>query len=108
MSPTQISNAATAYLAQMRQASRGKIFCATISPGYDDSKSKRDKHYRIDRFGIQTMTALGQAALRRHPDWVMVSTFNEWHEGTEIGPSKGFGFRYIDAKRAFAARFLKS
>jgi hypothetical protein len=34
-----------------------------------------------------------------------VSTWNEWHEGSEIEPSIEQGRRYLDATRAWAARF---
>jgi len=36
-----------------------------------------------------------------HPDqpFLLISTFNEWHEGSELEPSKQFGRGYLDETR---------
>jgi hypothetical protein len=39
------------------------------------------------------------------PHWVLVTTFNEWHEGSEIEPSLQFGTKYIELTGQFAGRF---
>ena len=46
-----------------------------------------------------------KAALAVDPPWILVSSWNEWHEGSEIEPSLEHGRRYIDVTRAWADRF---
>jgi Glycosyltransferase WbsX len=39
------------------------------------------------------------------PPWILVSTWNEWHEGSEIEPSLEHGHRYLDMTRVWVERF---
>jgi hypothetical protein len=48
-----------------------------------------------------------QAALSVAPPWILVSTWNEWHEGSEIEPSVEHGRRYLEATRRWAERFRR-
>ena len=45
------------------------------------------------------------AALDSDPDWVLITSWNEWHEGSEIEPSLEHGDREIVATAGFAQDF---
>jgi hypothetical protein len=61
----------------------------------------------IDRLYGKTYRALWEEALKADSDWVMISTWNEWPEGTEIEPSLELGDQYLKITSEYAARFLR-
>lgn len=71
-------------------AANGLIFAATVAPGYDDTVI-RSPGVRRDREGGKFYDASWEYALSSDPDWVLVCSWNEWHEGSEIEPSKEHG-----------------
>ena len=46
-----------------------------------------------------------QAAIDSNPDWVIITSFNEWPEGTYIEPSQAYGDRYLGLTAEWAGRF---
>ncbi len=78
---------------------RGKMYCASVVPGYDD-RNVNTPGMRIDRAGGTIYERLWKAAAGA--DCVTISTWNEWHEGTEIEPSAEYGTSYILRTRALA------
>jgi hypothetical protein len=89
-----------------------KLWIATISPGWDDRRSvcKADVRipntpHNLDRADGATYEATFQAALDSKPDWLIVSSFNEWVEGSYIEPSEQYGDKYIQMTKAFVERF---
>lgn len=83
----------------------GRISTLTVIPGYDDTKI-RSPGLRVDRFEGQSYVIQWEAALAAQPDWVLITSWNEWHEGSEIEPSVEHGRRYLDLTREMSARFL--
>ena len=57
-----------------------------------------------ERWNGETYRVLWQEAIAAGPDWVLITSWNEWHEGTEIEPS--VEFRAIDDTAGFSRRFL--
>jgi hypothetical protein len=95
----------------VQTAGADRIACVTIIPGYDDSKLGRPAPRPItDRHGGQTYQALWEEALAANPDWVLITSWNEWHEGSEVEPSVEDGERALKSTAAFASKFraLKS
>jgi glycoprotein endo-alpha-1,2-mannosidase len=91
----------------MAKAAGERIACATVIPGYDDSRTGRPGPRPItarDQGG--TYAALWQAAIAAHPDWVLVTSWNEWHEGSEIEPSAEYRDLFLRITRRFASEFL--
>jgi hypothetical protein len=43
---------------------------------------------------------------RRGTDYVLITSWNEWHEGTEVEPSIEYGSRILDDTAAFSREFL--
>jgi glycoprotein endo-alpha-1,2-mannosidase len=78
----------------------GKIFIPSVGPGYDDLRIRpwNGKNQR-DRQGGAYYDAMFLAALASDPPFVSVTSFNEWHEGTQIEPAtpkEAAGFKYLD------------
>jgi hypothetical protein len=84
----------------------GRPFVPAVGPGFDD-RSVRQPATVVDRAGGRTYDRTWQAALSVDPPWVLVSTWNGWHGGSEIEPSVEHGHRYLDATRAWAERFRR-
>lgn len=82
-----------------------KISCLTVIPGYDDTKIRKPG-INAQRLGGQTYQVLWEEALAADPDWVLITSWNEWHEGSEIEPSREDGDRYIRLTGDYAPRFL--
>ena len=72
----------------------GKLFAATVLPGYDDRKI-RTPGLLLAREDGGCYNKTWRAALASNPDWVLVTSFNEWHEGSEIETSREYGNNYL-------------
>ena len=90
-------------LADLARAA-GRPFVPAVAPGFDD-RQVRTPGTVVDRAGGATYDRSWEAALAVDPSWILVSSWNEWHEGSEIEPSLEHGRRYLDATRAWAERF---
>jgi glycoprotein endo-alpha-1,2-mannosidase len=108
MTPAQMTAWADRTYPVWQRMSGNKLFCATVIPGFDDTHVPGRPRPRptVERFGGKTYAALWDAAIRHDADWVLVTSFNEWHEGSEIEPSRELGTRYLDLTAASARRFL--
>lgn len=92
---------------QMRDASRkmGKIYAAPVIPGFDNARVHEDGRLVTDRKDGQLYKEQWEAALACDPDWVMINSFNEWHEGSEIEPSLEHGDEYLQETKKWITRF---
>ncbi len=108
LAPGQIRAWADQSYADVVRMAAGKISAVTIIPGYDDHKLGRpDPRPITARHGGQTYTQLWEAALSARPDWVLITSFNEWHEGSEIEPSLQDGDRYLKLTKKYAPKFMR-
>ena len=73
---------------------QGALFAATVVPGYDEAY-KRPSNLFVDRAGGDTYHAFWNIARASKPQWILITSFNEWHEGSEIEPSVEFGTTYL-------------
>lgn len=109
MTPSQM----TAWADHTYPAWRGmigdRLFCATVIPGFDDTRvpGRPTPRPTVERYDGRTYQALWDAAIRHHADWVVITSFNEWHEGSEIEPSREQGERYLRLTAPAARRFLQ-
>jgi glycoprotein endo-alpha-1,2-mannosidase len=79
----------------------------TVIPGYDDRNVGRPPLRPItDRWGGETYRVLWLEAVAPAPDYVLVTSWNEWHEASEIEPSVEYGSRILDATATFSREFL--
>ncbi|MCB9782865.1 MAG: alpha-mannosidase [Candidatus Omnitrophica bacterium] len=68
--------------------SLGKLFIPSVGPGYDDLPIRpwNKKNYR-EREGGDYYSTMFESAIEARPDFISVTSFNEWHEGTQIEPA---------------------
>jgi len=72
--------------------SRNKTFVATVMPGYNDTNKPESVVDRQDGIYYTLFWSIAKACF---PDGYAITSFNEWHEGTEIEPSREYGHQYI-------------
>lgn len=82
----------------------GKISAITVIPGYDDTKIRKPG-LAVKRYDGELYRVQWEEAIKADPRWVLVTSFNEWHEGSEIEPSVEYKEKYIELTSEFAKRF---
>lgn len=108
MSPDQLRSWAKEFYPMTVKTAGAKISAVTVIPGYDDHKLGRPEPRPItSRHNGQTYRILWEEAIAANPDWVLITSWNEWHEGSEIEPSAEDGDRALKQTEQFAPRFLK-
>ncbi len=96
------------------QARKAKLLCApSVGPGYDARRAVADARVRPRRQG-RTYDGMWASAIRAGADLVTITSYNEWHEGTQIEPARArrgyhgydgaWGTRGRDAERAYLDR----
>lgn len=105
-SPDQLrrSSAASFSAAVQLAKTHGKVSCLTVIPGYDDTKIRKPG-LKAERQDGKTYQVLWEEAIRADPDWVLVTSWNEWHEGSEIEPSWEDGDKYLRLTKPYAEQF---
>lgn len=106
------------------QARRKNLLCApSVGPGYNALRAVGDQRIKLRLHG-RTYDAMWIAAIGARADVVAVTSYNEWHEGTQIEPARkrhGFGgydgawglrgsaaeYAYLDRTAYWAGRFLR-
>ncbi|MBI5955422.1 MAG: glycoside hydrolase family 99-like domain-containing protein, partial [Chloroflexi bacterium] len=88
-----------------RQHGTNKALTATVMPGYDDSRLGRASPHVRPRNDGQYYTASFQAAINLTPSLIVINSYNEWFEGTQIEPSVSYGSKYLDLTREWSARY---
>jgi len=81
-----------------------KIAVGTVLPGYDDTEA-RSPGQALPREGSETYQGYWDRVSGSGVDWVMVTSWNEWHEGTEVEPSVEDGFTALQVTRSRVLRF---
>jgi glycoprotein endo-alpha-1,2-mannosidase len=70
-----------------QQAHAAGLLCApSVGPGYDARAAVGDARVKPRRSG-QTYDAMWESALAAGADLVTITSYNEWHEGTQIEPA---------------------
>jgi glycoprotein endo-alpha-1,2-mannosidase len=70
------------------QAHRVDLSCLpSVGPGYDATRATADVRIKPRRDGA-TYDAMWRAAVRSSADAVTITSYNEWHEGTQIEPAR--------------------
>ena len=86
-----------AYASQLAHA-QTKAFIATVAPGFNNSITPL---LTVNRQNGTVYQLFWQNAIASNPDGYAVTSFNEWHEGTELEPSLQYGDRYLNDTLAF-------
>jgi hypothetical protein len=99
------------------QARRLQLLCApSVGPGYDARRATGDTRLKARRNGA-TYDAMWRGAIGAGAEIVTVTSYNEWHEGTQIEPARAArtGYESYDgawglygraAERAYLERTL--
>jgi glycoprotein endo-alpha-1,2-mannosidase len=96
-----------AYPQMVAAAGTGKISAVTVIPGYDDRKVGRPSPRPVaPRWGGELYRALWEEAIAANPNYILITSWNEWHEGSELEPSIEYGSTILNATAAFAKQFL--
>jgi glycoprotein endo-alpha-1,2-mannosidase len=75
-------------------------------PGYDDRDTGRPPPRPItDRWCGETQRVLWQQAIAAVPDYALITSWNEWHECSELEPSVEYSPGALDDTAAFSRRF---
>jgi hypothetical protein len=80
---------------------------AELGPGYDHSAVPGRAPLVVPRENGNFYRRNWEAFLRRPCQFVMIETWNEFHEGTDICESKEYGRQYINLTRQYAALFKR-
>jgi hypothetical protein len=86
-------------------ASRGanKPFIATVMPGYDDVAYRNGHRRDRENGGYYNFTWTD--AFRYNPAMVIITSWNEWYEGSQIEPSRSYGEHYLNITRERTHQF---
>jgi hypothetical protein len=110
--PTDLAYTASKFAKRVRDRATSlgtpKIYVATVMPGYDDRKTGRGNAFAVSREGGAYYERSWRAAIDSNPDWIVITSFNEWPEGTYIEPSQAYGTRYLELTAAWSAVFHSS
>lgn len=88
-----------------RANGQSRPFIATVMPGYDDLRF-RGGHAR-DRQNGDYYRGTWQTAIERNAQAVVLTSFNEFYEGSHIEPSERYGDLYLQLTRELSDRFRR-
>jgi glycoprotein endo-alpha-1,2-mannosidase len=77
------------------RAQAAKLLCApSVGPGFLADRATGDPHVTPRRDG-RTYDEMWRAAIAAHADRITITSYNEWHEGTQIEPASPAGSRML-------------
>ncbi len=82
----------------------GGLCALPVSPGFDLRTKPHQKVPRKDGF---TYIQQWRRAIESGADIVLITSFNEWEEGTHVEPSKRYGYEYLKLTRRMANLFKR-
>jgi glycoprotein endo-alpha-1,2-mannosidase len=101
--------ARVAYPRMVASAGAGKISTVTVIPGYDDRELPRPPPRPVTaRWDGEVYQALWEEAIAAAPNYVLITSWNEWHEGSELEPSFEYGSHILKATTSLSRAFLSA
>ncbi|MGC9203296.1 MAG: endo-1,3-alpha-glucanase family glycosylhydrolase [Thermoproteota archaeon] len=81
-----------------------KVLALPVLPGYNDT-AVRWPGMVVPRRDGETYNETWKAVISSGAQWALVCSWNEWHEGTEIEPSREYGYRYTNLTLFWTTKF---
>jgi glycoprotein endo-alpha-1,2-mannosidase len=90
-------------------ARRLGLLCApSVGPGFDARRATGESRVKPRRRG-RTYDAMWRGAIRARADIVTITSYNEWHEGTQIEPARArAGYRSYEGDYGLTGRAAES
>lgn len=85
-----------------------RLWVATAMPGYNDTRLPRGNAFAVPRRNGDYYRETWRGAVASRPDMLIVTSFNEWLEGTQLEPSASYGNLYLDVTRELVAELQGS
>ena len=104
-SAMKLASRATRYYPLLEERPRPRLWASTVQPGYDERLIPGRQGKYQDRQDGAFYRSTWEAALESDPDWVFITTWNEWWEHTHIEPSELYGDQYLRLTREYADRW---
>jgi hypothetical protein len=83
-----------------------RLWAAGVIPGWDESRDPGHPDKKvIPRQDGAVYEAGWCAAIASNPEWITITSYNEWFEGSQIEPSEKYGNTYLDLTRKWATRY---
>ncbi len=82
-----------------------RYWVATVMPGYNDFATGRADAFVRERGDGAFYRTCWEGAMRSGADWVIITSFNEWLEGTQIEPATEYGDAYLTLTASLAAQY---
>jgi hypothetical protein len=82
-----------------------RIWAATVQPGYDDELLPGREGKVQDRLSGDFYRSTWEAAIQSNPDWIFITSWNEWWEHTYIEPGELYGDQYLQITREYADKW---
>jgi hypothetical protein len=71
-----------------KAAHKLRLICLpSVGPGYEAIRATGDKHVK-PRLDGKTYDSMWRSAIAANPDGITITSYNEWHEGTQIEPAR--------------------
>lgn len=84
-----------------KQARAAGLLCApSVGPGYNARRASGDTRQQPRKRGAR-YDAMWAHAVRAHADTVTITSYNEWHEGTQIEAARAVGRPYLSYEGAY-------
>ena len=101
-----VSYGASSFGRLCARAHAAKLICApSVGPGFEAERATGDPHVK-PRLDGRTYDSMWAAAIRAGADRVTITSYNEWHEGTQIEPARTGGSRTPAASPTIGLRYL--
>lgn len=81
-----------------------KLLVANVVPGFDDTHIRSPGRIEHRLEGLQYRSYWASA---KRADWVVLTSWNEWHEGSEIEPSVEFGDKYLQMTKELVDKWRR-
>ncbi|MEM0050967.1 MAG: endo-1,3-alpha-glucanase family glycosylhydrolase [Sulfolobales archaeon] len=80
-----------------------KVLFYTVIPGFDNRKISKPGVY-VGRDEGRLYQRMWDDALELSVKYVLITSWNELHEGTEVEPTREYGFKYLEMTRDYVSK----